>query len=858
MIVETTAVVIYLADLVFSYYLNEEVLTKKLWHKFFPPKTFKKELYKIIGQTIEEYEKGHPYHKDGNKYPFYHSQIAISTLSKYILFNDGKNSVFNKNIFKENPNIIEPSKEEIECFYTLFVTKVRDNLLLKKLYVEENYKNRIYEIYGKLNIIEEKIDNIYNKLNKSELTPNKIITKLREQVVYQLSKQKNSGKYIPETFIETDSLKDQVRYFIAPTIFFQKLVDETKRLNFDTINRKYQLHQKEISFEFNTNILDININAIPFTEFEKNIRNTIEYLKNKYEELYGLRTNSSHYSSRKIEKKIIDFEYIISKILLLTTDAGQGKTNFLCDICENVLLKRDIPAVFLTGYEINAENIYETITNRLFPGTNYCFEEIMSTINSFCENKGTNFIFLIDGLNENSKPRTFSQNIEIFISEVLKYDRVKIILTCRTEYFKNNFSALLNATFKDKIVQIKSLNTYLEENRKKYMYDVYCKYFDVTIEHINEEIYEQLVDNFLLLRIFTEVYQHRKLTVLSHICKEKLFKEYYNIKSQEINKRLNDKGEYNILGNIDIRRFLKSIIEYMIENKVYENIPLDTILEKDIQNKDMYLRFLDENILVRKDLEEQTGIISIKEYINFTFDEFRDFLLTDYLVNEFYDASKEDFFSFIDCNINKDSRIKEGCSKFLFSMEREKDDEELSLFIKNQDWYKEIFPYQVFEIEDEDIIEDDKILLKKLFLSTRECAEYIWHELAYRRWNDRKYPNLNIILLFEIFNNLTDKQFNEYIYFYFNSSHNKKELNNLIDKLYEFMKEKDFEIECSLHNLYQYVLYLTPISSKARKLYDYYWSKHRNIKHLKYLLLCKSDRLLQEIHKFMEHHEIQL
>ena len=105
MIVETTAVVIYLADLVFSYYLNEEVLTKKLWHKFFPPKTFKKELYKIIGQTIEEYEKGHPYHKDGNKYPFYHSQIAISTLSKYILFNDGKNSVFNKNIFKENPNI---------------------------------------------------------------------------------------------------------------------------------------------------------------------------------------------------------------------------------------------------------------------------------------------------------------------------------------------------------------------------------------------------------------------------------------------------------------------------------------------------------------------------------------------------------------------------------------------------------------------------------------------------------------------------------------------------------------------------------------------------------------------------------
>ncbi|MDY0143106.1 MAG: ATP-binding protein [Bacteroidales bacterium] len=137
--------------------------------KVFPKDSYKNELISIIYKTIEEFEKKNPAIKDGNKFPFYHSQILLEHYSMYVLFNEEKHS--KTDLQKElntNPNIIEPNKEQLESFYELFKTNANSNEYLKKLFVEENYKERIFDISKNLQVIDKKLDSVLDSLKKLE------------------------------------------------------------------------------------------------------------------------------------------------------------------------------------------------------------------------------------------------------------------------------------------------------------------------------------------------------------------------------------------------------------------------------------------------------------------------------------------------------------------------------------------------------------------------------------------------------------------------------------------------------------------------------------------------------------------
>ena len=111
---------------------------------FFPEAKYKNQLVLIINQTIEEYRKSYPDTRNDNKFHFFQSQILFEELNKYLLF---KNQTLNYNItiqkFNENPNIIIPTIEELNHFYTLFTSKIKENKKLKSLFIDENYKDKI-------------------------------------------------------------------------------------------------------------------------------------------------------------------------------------------------------------------------------------------------------------------------------------------------------------------------------------------------------------------------------------------------------------------------------------------------------------------------------------------------------------------------------------------------------------------------------------------------------------------------------------------------------------------------------------------------------------------------------------------
>ena len=856
MILTTTiAIATYLGDIVLSHYIQEEILVKRIWHKIFPPKTFKQELHKTILKTIDEYETAYPYEKNGSQFPFYHSQILLDILSKHILFENINYSVGGiKAELKNNPNIIEPTSRDIEEFFTLFVNKINGNSELTKLYIGENYKTRIYEI-------SQKIDDVIDILKKAKLTPEVVFEKTRKQVEYQLKKQIDSGKYIPDTFVEIDELKEHLRYFVTPIFFIEKVIDIIKKMNFDYLREKLALRNIG-KFEFNIDFVSKEDFIKSHDLFFEKLLILHQYLNKKHEELESNRINATSTFSWKIKERIDDLNWMQSKVLLIKGNAGQGKTNFLCDLAENVLLKRNIPSIFITGYEIDADDIYGSILKRLFPCDNYTFNDLLSRIDSYCEANKTFFIIMIDGLNENRDSYKLSQNIELFITEVLQHKDIKVILSCRTEYFKDNFQNILISDFKNDIIQIDSINEHLEDNHKRYLYESYCSYFNLKINNISDDVYNELVENFLLLRMFSEAYRDQAISSLTHIYKEELFQKYYLLKSDEINKQLKESLEQKIINNFDIRNFFRSIIEYMIENSIYENIPLDTILNKDNASRDIYLRFLDENILLRKDIEENNGVLGDQEFVNFTFDEFRDFLISDYLLTVLYQNSKERFILFIEENINKDSKISEGCMSFLFAMERKRNDAELSSIIITQVWYDEVYPYYIFDIKDEYITPDDKLKIKKMFLSSSNISKKITISLAYQRWNGKDFPNLNIQLLFEIFEDLSDKEFSKYIYPIYPESkyglYQKDKIEILIDRLYEILNNEDFNKNTERYNLFQYVLYFLPMSHNIKYLYESYLEKYNNRHQISKILNCKSERLKKYIQNFIDNYEIRL
>lgn len=169
MIVEIgiTTAVSYLVGQIFDYSTQKGI--EKIVQKVLPKDTFQTELAKTIYKTIDEFETKFPSTKDRNKFPFYHSQILLEHYSMYILFDEKRHS--NDILKKElatNSNIIEPNNEQLESFYELFKINANSNEYLKKLFVEENYKERIFDISKNLQVIDKKLDSVLDSLKKLE------------------------------------------------------------------------------------------------------------------------------------------------------------------------------------------------------------------------------------------------------------------------------------------------------------------------------------------------------------------------------------------------------------------------------------------------------------------------------------------------------------------------------------------------------------------------------------------------------------------------------------------------------------------------------------------------------------------
>ena len=640
------------------------------------------------------------------------------------------------------------------------------SLLLRMPEIGEYIKQNWAGIFVKIFIIGFSVRVLYSlaffifKKICSKIEFNKKYNLFKQELVYfgnqQLSRQINSKKYLPNTHIEITNLKESLRFFCHPLLFCNKLIDEVNRLDFSYIN-------EELSLNFGKKIAIPRMRKckkLTFTSFFKKLTKISTIAKKNLAVLDSISVDEHSYWKSK--KKLNNINYknklLNSKVLLILDDAGQGKTNLVCDLRNSFLKKMEIAGVLFFGSDFNSVRNGDVLKFFSTKLRNTDYDQVDKFITKTCKKTRKYFIVIIDALNESSVAN-FSEILDDFIVELLRNKFVKIILTCRSEYYRLNFKFLESSAYAENIIKIEGINSKLEDHEKERLFRTYLDSFTITWDSFSSSAYELLVDNFLLLRIFCEAYQGQHIGAIFNVHMFDLFENYY--------RQIRDKVSGWLPGEVTLEKIFCELISYMVKNKTYNDIPLQKIIDLAKLPKDIILRLIDENIFFRRDILNPTGVLLDAEVINFTFDEFKDFLIADYLSNVLLQEDRDDMVRFLNEEISPDKPLFEGVSKYLFIFSKKAQNSELGNVIEGMQWYGEKYIRYIFQMDDRYLKEDDKDKIRKSFFINGTDAEVILRFILHYRFDTSIYKNLNITLLYDILSKLDEENFNKKFLDYF-------------------------------------------------------------------------------------------
>lgn len=434
---------------------------------FFPTKKYQNRLVKIIYETVDEFEKKKPIETTSNKFPFYHSQILFDELNKYILFTNSQTDYSSViELLKTNTNILTPSTSELEAFYDIFTYKIKNDNNLKKLFIEENYKTKIFDLGESLIRIERKIDTISSAVqtlhSETNFQPNKEwFIKQCELSIYDLGK-----RYTPELNINlevseifeglgrTEEFKKKV------TSAFDQFLIKGKKILKNQPEVKESLESLQNNFDelhslfFDTNFLGTT--AIPVDKFEDLLNKSQSSVKMIYDyyitEELKLQEEKNDYqyyhkhgtelgNIREFEHEHLSFKNLLhgslfklanNPFLLLDGEAGIGKSHLIGDVVSR-RIKSEYESVFILGQHfVTKEDPWTQIFKRL--QINSKSEDFLRKLNHSAKESGKRIVLFIDAINEGKGNYFWNDFIRSFISEIRKHEWLGLVLTVRTSY----------------------------------------------------------------------------------------------------------------------------------------------------------------------------------------------------------------------------------------------------------------------------------------------------------------------------------------------------------------------------------------------------------------------------------------
>ena len=597
-----------------------------------------------------------------------------------------------------------------------------------------------------------------------------------------LDYEKRTARYIPGVFTETRETKQLCRCFCHPVLFFRRSVEIADKLNLRSWNSfldRAGLPPLPIpdfaSVSYEPTLAGVQAASANIRQTFEPLRNVIKSYKDRaqrsaldetippskkpfYDENRHVLVNEMGiipYYLRDVEDEA---QLTEKSVFFLTGRAGQGKTNLLCDLVENFLLKHEIPCAFLSARELGLKqnsDLAQTICDHIFGKKIATLEEAAELLSKEALRLQKPFILVIDGLNEHRDIKLFGQQLEAVVDLLLQYAGVKCLFSCRSEFFEQRFSRMINGHLRSETFLCEATEGRLEREERAELVNAYFEFFSVDRERVADHIRETLAQDMLLLRFFCVVYgsfDKPKGYIqpnVNHFYREELFESYLKGKLQTAEVFLQSVTTTisPVSENQKLIRVLEICAEQMVSKWEFGNVPMNVI---PAELHDALYSLLDEELIIRQDASAPESEATSSEAINFTFDEFRDFMLSQYLVRRVFAGSQAEFIRLISKADPEREQPTEGLKRFLFYAARKKKNVAFGKFYRSQPWYSDVYHREVFNLDSRNLDAQDSDAVRKRLESgpPNDEAMQIARALAYR-WNRNRWPVLNLGLLLD-------------------------------------------------------------------------------------------------------------
>ncbi|WP_085339803.1 SMEK domain-containing protein [Aquidulcibacter paucihalophilus] len=461
--------------------------------------------------------------------------------------------------------------------------------------------------------------------------------------------ERKSRKYIPAIFVETHSTKEQMRLFANPLFFYRKIQDLLRRFSYDHLNSNLQLAgEPELVSELNASLLD----TTPSTFVELGLwldqvdqMISVELAKVRPISWYR-ETGESRYepvnpesagwmiARLKVEgaasgltSRLNDARALIglirNKIFLITSMAGQGKTNFVCDLVESQFRLFEIPCLFIPARQLNGfapgTRLFNYIAHNRYAPDGTKLHDYLKLFDQAAHDVGKPFVILIDGINEVTELASFNEELKAFCSAVCQYDRIKLVITCRSEFFDERFASILDEPFAAHIHRVNDLRSEMTDLSKARLLRAYLTHFNIK-GSLQGQAKVFLANDLLLLRIFCERFEGGDVGYVSDIYKGDLFYDYLRMKIESFPKHLQPTA-------------LPTLLKIAASMLAADNFSKVSVRNFSAEEQEIVRRFIEDDVILRQEVDSE-GLAAVGDLaISFTYDELRDFIIAYQLID---------------------------------------------------------------------------------------------------------------------------------------------------------------------------------------------------------------------------------
>ncbi|XCN72224.1 MAG: hypothetical protein Q3M24_18245 [Candidatus Electrothrix aestuarii] len=436
-------------------------------------------------------------------------------------------------------------------------------------------------------------------------------------------------------------------------------------------------------------------------------------------------------SLEEVSKKI---KIAQAKIFLVTGMAGQGKTNFVCDLIENQFRVFEVPTIFIPARSLNdypgPNRILSYIKNNRFAPDVQTLHDLFLLLNDVAEEFKKPFVIAIDGINEVGDLDGFVAELRVFLEALCQYDFVKIVLTCRSEFFDHKFADVFEP-LSAHLHHVKDLRNEMSDANKSRLLEAYLHHFKIKGVFSNTAT-EFLENDLLLLRIYSEIHEGKNIGYVPDIYKGDIFEQYLIMKV----------NEFPVPSKRNVLNSLYNICSRMLKNENFTQISVEGFDESERQ---IIEHLIGEDIILRREVPA-TSLTSLGiENISFTYDELRDFLLAYYTVEQLAKSNTEQVVAIFEKIPSWP--IYEGFFRYAYVLARKKNSDTVLAVCEASDDFQEHYLDNLSllsaDIQTPKDVERVETVLKDN-TAERNLRRVAW--FLFRKREDSEYLNIRILL----------------------------------------------------------------------------------------------------------------